>query len=193
MIILPETPAHRKMKVFQIDFGEHQEPFLGGPETFVGRIGSRIGVSVDLPPMRYDQAMVWISRGLAAVGQTVRFPFRQPQFTPRQLTDWTAGAAAANTYELPWTRPGTEALPREGQAFSILQGTNRYIHFINDASPDANGSAIFPALRTTLLGTEKIEFVKPYIHGSFNRDQTTEWDIDRALTVGLSFTLREQK
>lgn len=191
MIILPDTPAHRKQRVFQIDFGETQEPFLGGPETFVGRLGSRLGITVDLPPMKYEQAMPWIARGLSAVGETVEFRFRQQDFVPEQPDGATASAAAANTDWVTITQGAGNNYPVEGQAFTIIKGVRKYLHFVREI--DGAYTRIFPLLRTPLLGNEVCEFMEPVIQGSFNRSRITEWDLDRALTVGLSFDIREQR
>lgn len=193
MIILPDTPAHRKQRVFQIDFGETQEPFLGGPETFVGRLGSRLGVTVDLPPMKYEQAMPWIARGLSAVGETVEFRFRQQDFVPQQPGGAVMNVAAANTDLVYMTHDQANQYPVEGQAFTITKGVRKYLHFVREQNAETGLMRLFPLLRTPMLGNETVEFMEPVIQGSFNRSRITEWDLDRALTVGLSFDIREQR
>lgn len=191
-ISLPDTPAHRKQKIFQISFAENQEPMLGGPETRIARLGTRLGVSVELPPMNYLTAMAWIARLMRSDEDESVFPFRQSGFTPAQAQNWTAQAAAANTYYLPVTRPGADALPVEGQFFSIVKNGRRYLHVVTGAIT-AGGFNIFPALRTSMAGAETVEFPSPKIQGQVNRDRITEWEIDRALTVGVSFDLRETR
>lgn len=189
MFDLPLTPAPRTHDPYLIEFGEVQTPFLGGEEQKVARLGSRFGVKCELPRMTYEQAMPWIAALLRGELEEVTLPFRQPGFDPGDVPNQTVnGPHNANTNQLAVN--GNPAHIRPGQFFNILKGNRRYLH--NFLGLLENGKwLIAPLTRVSLGGGEQIIIADPTITGFIPKDKS--WNVDRAITAGLSFEIKESK
>lgn len=194
-IYLPAEPAHRDATPFQISFAEDQVPFKGGPEKRIFRLGSRMGLTVKLPPMKYVTAMEWIASLLPAEADEVIFRFRQSDFVndvvgsvyPQYVR--VNGALNPNTTTVN-VKDKASGTFKKGQAISIQRiATGRwYLHFITDATNQA-ALKVWPPLRAGFANNDIVATALPVIQGQLT--DAASWDLDRALSVGLSFQVKE--
>lgn len=187
-ILLPISPAPVKAEPYIISYAQEHEPFLGGEQFRVLRVGTRFGLRVELPPMKYDTAMAWIARLAQADGSLVAYDFRQSGATLSLAGNLTAAQpVAANTFSLPFNGK-VGGVNREGQFFSLIHAARRYLHLWTED----NGINIWPLLRTSVSAGDVLDHQAPKIEGLLTGDAAS-WTVDRALSVGLSFEIKESK
>lgn len=193
-IYLPSSPSPRTAQPQLLDFGAILEPDLGGASQYVGRLGDRYEVAVDLPPMSAETARVFIARLTKAKKSSLVMPFPQPgvavgaEGAPR-----VNGAGQAGTFLTIDGLPANKVL-KEGWFLSIIVSGQRYVAQIQeDVTASAGGAvtlSIEPMLRVSPPDNAVIELANPMIQG-FVQGNGLPWEIDTATTVGLGFTLRE--
>ena len=193
-VFLPATPAPASATPRKMDFGAILEPGLGGASQYVGRLGDRYELTVQMPVMAPEVARVFIARLNRAKASSLVIPFPQPGVTVgAEGAPRVNGAGAAGT-SLPIDGlPANKAL-KEGWFFSIIVNGQRYIHQIAaDTVASAGGAVtlnIDPMLRVSPPDNTVIELAEPKIEG-FVQGDGTPWDIATAGHVGLAFTIRE--
>lgn len=193
-VSLPTTPGPQSAQPTLLDFGAVLEPGLGGASQYIGRLGDRYEVAVQMPPMKPETARIFISRLAQAKKSSLVMPFPQPGVTVgAEGVPRVNGAGQAGTFLAIDGLPASKVL-RDGWFFSILTGGRRYIHQLAaDSTASAGGAATIqfePMLRVSPADNAVIEFATPMIEG-FVQGNGLPWDIDTARNVGLSFTIRE--
>jgi hypothetical protein len=193
-ITLPDTPSWASATPTLLDFGAVLEPGLGGPSQYVGRLGDRFEVAVQMPPMEAEVARVFISRLAQAKKSSLLMPFPNAgivvgaEGAPR-----VNGAGQAGTLLALDGLPANKAL-KEGWPLSIIVAGRRYVHLIaGDTAANAGGEAVLPLepmLRVSPSDNAVVELAVPMIEG-FVQGDGLPWSIDVAAHVGLSFTVRE--
>lgn len=177
-IQLPSRPGVQADKPRMIDFGGALTPALGGPVQTIMRLGTRHALEVTLPKMRTEPTgRIWSSklRQAKLFGAIMVFP-------QDGLTVGLAGAPvvdgagqAGMTLALRGFRPSYAV--REGQAFSLINDGERYLHFA--AAPAVADSAgemvlsIFPMLRVIPDDGAVCEFASPKIQGSLSGNEAS--------------------
>ncbi len=177
-----------------LDFGGFLTPTLGGPMQRVDRLGNRHALDVTLPPMRADpEGRVWVSRLKRAKteGAFMRFPQIGLRNGVSGAPVVAAYVAAGRTVPVAGLQPRCEV--KEGQWLSVIHAERRYLYSVDaGVLAGADGTAmlaITPMLRTALSAGDVIELVQPHIEGLILED--FGWTIDKARTIGLSFTITE--
>lgn len=177
-----------------LDFGGFLTPSTGAPVQRVDRLGNRHAHDVTLPPMRAEpDGRVWVSRLKRAKTEGAFMRFPQVGFRNRVSGSPIVAAPVAAGRSLPVAGLGARCVIREGQWLSIIHGGRRYLHSVDaEIVAGADGTvtlAITPLLRTSLDTGDVIELAQPRIEGLILED--FGWSIDKARTVGLSFTITE--
>lgn len=193
-VLLPASPRARKAKPRFLDFGNVTEPSLGGVDQRLTRLGSRWQVDYELPPMKADEAKVWIARLIRGKHEKARMYFPQPGATGANVGlghyATNTDPVLANSYTLPLSASaGTPTYP-EGNFITILNWNNgvSYLHQVTAGIAGAEGTiSVMPAFRSA-LPAGCAAYVDAYIEGYV---QGGEWDIDEAKVYGLSFSIRE--
>jgi hypothetical protein len=193
-ITLPDTPSWASANPTLLDFGAVLEPGLGGPSQYVGRLGDRYEVAVQMPTMEAEVARVFISRLTQAKKSSLLMPFPQAGVTVgAEGAPRVNGAGQAGTVLAIDGLPAAKAV-KEGWFFSILTGGRRYVHQVAaDAVADGGGAIVLniePMLRVSPSDNAVVELAVPMIEG-FVQGDGLPWSIDVAAHVGLSFTVRE--
>jgi hypothetical protein len=193
-VTLPASPAPASADVTLLDFGAVLEPGLGGPSQYIGRLGDRFEVTVQMPTMVAEVARVFISRLMQAKKSSLVMPFPNPgvvvgaEGAPR-----VDGAGQAGTLLVVDGLPANKAL-KEGWPFSVIVAGRRYVHVLAaDVAANAGGQAaltIEPMLRVSPSDNAVMELAQPMIEG-FVQGDGLPWSVDVAAHVGLSFTVRE--
>lgn len=196
MIDLPTTPGPASLSWHYVDFGGRMTPPLGGEVQRVNRLGNRLSLMVDLPPMPPAAAKVWISSLMRGVSEGVRYRIRQRGVeigapgAPVVDGDGQGGAALT-------IRGGTPRYAfREGQFVSLLSEGRRYVHMVTaPALLDAAGGGtipIVPMLRVEPADGDVLEVAAPIIEG-LPDDGGLGWVIPQNRLIVLSFLIAEMK
>lgn len=202
MIILPTTPGPKVAEPYFKDMGGWQEPTVGGGDAVrIDHLGDRHGITVQLPPMKFDDTAgtkhgrVWISRLKRGMSEGVRLQFIQPDYVP-PINAANLGAAAAQATLIPVTGATPNKLIPEGIGCTIIKAATgrRYFHTVNtDANTGASGSfnlSVHPRTRVSLVVGDTIVFSPLEIEGRLIGNEQ-RWTLDDARTVGLQFQIEE--
>lgn len=199
MIELPETPAPVSFTARLIDFGTTLVPPLGGAEQRINRSGSKMELSVVMPPMRNkDEGRIFVSKLIQAqsLGLRMKYPLaglgsNQDPGSPVVRLDGQIGTIL----RVGGLTPGFSTV--EGQPFSVTaaDGTS-YLHYItravNATASGNNNFDVWPPLRDIFNIGDVCEFTNPVIEGLIEGD-AREWNISVEHLVGIEFTIRERK
>lgn len=195
-IALPTDPVPQVWQPRLIDFGGELVPSLGGESQYLGRLGNRHSVSVQLTPTQdAELAQAYISRLHRGRREGVLMPFPQLNLVigSTGTVRVNGGSQAGSTIIL----DGFSALypVAEGQFFSIVTDGRRYLYSAAEAATASAGGEltldIDPMLRVSPSNNDLVELAAPKIEGFVGGDDLG-WTIDIAGTVGLSFTITER-
>lgn len=193
-IMLPPRPKPQSATMRLLDFGSDMQPVLGGALQRVSRLGNRHAMDVQMPPMRYPDAMAWIQRLKRGRVERVIMEVTQPDFSmaEERVTVVNQAVSGGNTIKIQGLLPSF--VLKEGQFLSILFGPRNYLYSIDaDQAADLAGVAtvtITPMLRTPLSAGSPVRIFPPVIEGALSGDEFS-WNVDIARMVGLSFTVTE--
>lgn len=194
-ITLPTSPAPRSVTPRLITKRRDLEPTFGGPVSRVQRLGSRWAMDVELPPMRYADAMVWIASLTKADGETVILEVPQPGFSIGSPGTTRVNGAGQLGKSVNLDGFGTYTA-KAGQLFSWIISGQRFLYMVAADKVAASGAMaglqIEPMIRRSPPDNAVVEFAPPMIEG-FISGRETSWTVDVARTVGLSFTITERE
>jgi hypothetical protein len=193
-VALPTDIAPIAYNPSLIDFGGELTPILGGPVQRINRLGDRWAVEVTLPPLKGDEARIWISRLTHGRASSCLLPWPQPIGVGGEGAPRVNGAGQAGKLLSIDGLPAGKVLP-EGVFLSIVGANRRYLHQLI-AERTANGSgevtlAIEPALRISPSDNAVVELAAPMIDGLVQGG--VAWSVDLAREHGLTFTLVERE
>jgi hypothetical protein len=180
-ITLPETKGVKTDKIHMIDYAGQLKPQLGGVVQTLNRLGTRHALEVTLPTMKAEPwGRIWATQLRLAKMYGAIIWFRQDGLTIGNCgTNIQVNGAGqtGSTLALKNFTAGYTVL--QGQAFSIVSGGRRYLHFAAaDTTATAGGLIslpIFPMLRVIPADTNLCEFTKPYIQGSLSGNEVS-WE-----------------
>jgi hypothetical protein len=192
-ILLPSTPAVRTAKPALVDFGGNLTPSLGGPVQRIERLGTRHGLTVELPPMKEEpDGRLWASALRQGKSNGVRMPWPQFSLPVGSPGSPTVNGAVAGGMSLPVHGLASSYAAKAGQFFSVVHGGRRYLYSITADTTASGGAAtwpIFPMLRTALSNGDAIEMNPAYIEGYLQGDLS--WNLMTEPYAGFSFTVVE--
>lgn len=195
-ILFPEAAVPNAATVLLREFGTMLTPFLGGPEQYIDRVGTRFALRVTIPEKRTrDEALVIQSRLLQGRKNRLLMPWPQPDFdTGNPGAPLISGAVPSGT-TLPMRGFTAGYQVKEGQFFSVIHAGRRYIHmFTADRTVSSGGSVaapIFPLLRTPLFDGDVVELARPMIEGFVSPGEELSWQISVDRLAAFSFTVSE--
>jgi hypothetical protein len=188
-VTLPTAVAQAEAQVRYLDWGGDLEPSLGGPVQHIDRLGSRHAVDFTLPPIgSATAAMQWCQRLKRAksLGAVMKFP--QVGFTMGSSGSPTiSGAHSATATAI--NLSGLSGGYTEGQYISIIHAGRRYLYSFDNTGSSLTSVAISPMLRTALSNGDTVELVA-MIEGRLVGNEVG-WNVSRARTYGLAFTIEE--
>lgn len=196
-IALPAAPAPVDKDPFLISFAQDHEPFLGGEQIRILRVGTRFGAAFKMPPMKMDVARSWIARLTQGEGFRVSMLWRQLDFVNQKTNTTVYADTLANAFSLPLSGgsgspdhadSGTRSF--EGQFFNVIHDDRRYLHMVTGWQSNTVLN-VWPALRTPLVAGDVVDFETPRIEGILVNH--AGWNENKAMTVGLEFVIRESK
>lgn len=198
MIQLPDNPAPAACNFTLIDFGSTLRPQLGGAEQRINRGGSKVFLSVTMPPMENrEQGRKFVSRLIRAKSEGLRmdYPLGGIEVGNPGAPETANNNQIGSVLALTGFTPGYQL--KEGQPFSIIDSNGySYLHFIaEDATVDIGGSvsaSIYPPLRELFNIGASCNFLQPVIEGVVDGDDT-EWSLSVDHILEISFGVRERK
>ncbi|WIW88956.1 hypothetical protein K3M67_02960 [Sphingobium sp. V4] len=196
-IMLPTDPGPNGMELNYVEFGGVLTPALGGAAQRINRPGDRHAVVFSMPPLVLEpHGRIWINRLRLGVQLGAVAEFLQPDFhigspgAPVIDGDGQAGKVLSLRGFTPYYQA------REGQAFSIIIGGRRYLHFSDEtkrAGPDGKITvSVSPMLRASPANGDVCEFGSPKIEGILS-DDAKRWTTNINRHVGISFTVTEAR
>ena len=195
-IALPDTAVPNAATPFLREFGNILSPFLGGPEQYVDRVGTRFGLRVTLPPKRTrDEAMVIQSRLLQARKSRLLMPWPQPGAVVGDPGTPLVSATVNGGTTIPIKGLIAGYTVREGQFISVIHAGRRYVYMLTAGGAASIGgqltAAIFPLLRTPLAVNDMVEIARPMIEGFVSPGEELSWQFAVDRLVSFSFTVSE--
>jgi hypothetical protein len=195
-IALPDDAIPNSAVVFLREFGTILTPFLGGPEQYVDRVGTRFGLRVTLPPKNTrDEARVIQSRLLQGRKNRLLMEWPQPGVDVGNPGAGAIRDAVIGGTTVPIKNLAAGYQIKEGQFFSVIHGGRRYVYMAT-ADVTANDGygvdvPIFPLLRTPLAINDVVEIETPMIEGFVSPGEELSWQISVDRLVPFSFTISE--
>ena len=193
-ITLPTNPAPREATPFRVDFGGVLTPFLGGPVTSIGRLGTRLALRVLYPPIRGTIARQFQARLLRGLQERVLLPWPLLDLDPGSPPNPQIEALSSGT-AISLKGLGAGYIYLEGQPISIVHAGRRYMHIITgNGSADGSGEAaigIYPPSRVTYSVNDTVEIEAPKIEGLVNPGEEHSWGYALEHTMEFAFTVVE--
>ena len=196
-ILLPTDPVPQSWTPRVLDWGGELTPVLGGEVQRLNRLGDRLAVDVVLTPTQdavAAQAYIARLRRARRDGALMAWPQLNLVIGNPGSPSVDGGGQAGSQLAIKGLTPGYAI--REGQFFSLVTNGCRYVHMVTAAlTVPASGLAtlpIEPMLRVSPSNHDVIEFAAPKIEGLVS-GLDRGWTVDIAGTVGLAFTITEQR
>lgn len=195
-ITLPSTAVPNGATPLLRNWGGVLEPFLGGPEQIINRLGTRFGIRATMPPMESaDTARIVVSRLLQAKTSRLLMDWPLLDFDPGSPGAPKISAATASGSTIPIKGMNAGYQGKEGQFFSIVHNSRRYLHmFTADFTASGTGTAtatIFPMLRINLATDDVLEIAQPKIEGNVLPGDELNWTMALAGLIDTSFSVME--
>ena len=177
-ILLPSFPGLKTDSPSMLDWGGALTPQNGGAVQTLMRLGTRHALDFIIPSMRTEpHGRIWSAQLRMAKLFGALLPFGQDGFkVGAPGSPVVAGAGQSGmALSVRGFQPGYAV--RVGQAFSLVHGGRRYLHFIAEQGLTLDGAltlSIFPMLRVIPADGDVLEFAKPMIQGSLS-GQSVKW------------------
>ncbi|WP_374649106.1 hypothetical protein [Rhizorhabdus sp.] len=195
MITLPTSPEPRAATPRPVEYGDWQSPIMGGPETYLARLGNRWAIDFETPRLKPEpEGRLWASALVRSIGQTVRIAVPQPWLSIGLPGSPVVNGAGQTGAYLSITSASAGYVFRDGQFINVTDGTYLYLHQVVGAVT-ANGAGqallpIWPILRTAPASGSAVEVSAPKIEGRLI-GTAKGWTMARARIEGLAFSVAE--
>lgn len=193
VLTLPTTPSPRSVTPRLISARNELTPAFGGGIQRLNRKGSRYALDVEMPPMRYVDAMDWVD--VLSETDTVLMAVPQPSFDVGVPGSPLVNGAGQFGSSL--TLDGlTPSYPiAKGQWLSVITNGRRYLYQCTaQVIANASGQMTVP-LRTMLrfppADNAVVEIAEPKIEG-FARVAEDAFMVGIERLVSLKFTIEER-
>lgn len=193
VLTLPSSPQPRSITPRLITARNELTPAFGGTVQRLNRKGSRYALAVEMPPMKYTDALAWDD--LMAETDTVLMDVPQPG-----LVIGSPGAPLVNGAGQSGSSLILDGLTggyviRKGQWLSVVISGRRFLYRAASAATASGGGAVTVPLRTMLRSLPPdnavVEIAVPKIEG-FPRMADDALAVGIEHLVSLSFTIEER-
>jgi hypothetical protein len=195
MIQLPECPRIKDAVPRFVSFAVDQTPVLGGSQSRVSRMGDRWAIDVETHPAEYaEHGMVYLSRLVRGMTDTVLLPFPEPGVKPRSYGNPVVASNGAGGLTLPVSGLIPGIVISEGKFLSVVVAGQRYLYqSARTVTASAGGTAaleIYPMLRRQPLAGNVVELESPKIEG-FVQGNEQAWNTSRSKYLPFQFSVQE--
>jgi hypothetical protein len=179
---------------FLVSAGATVRSPLGGDSQRINRLGDRFGVSVVMPPLENgDHARMLVAQLNQAVSEGVIMSWPQVEFDPGVPGLVLVNGANQLGSTLNVDAVGTGYSFRHGQFGNFTAAGRLHLFQITADLAESSGAAalpILPMIRKSPADNSAVDFTNVRIEGHL--EGSREWSVDRARTIGLSFTVIEK-
>ncbi|WP_174286628.1 hypothetical protein [Sphingomonas bacterium] len=192
-ILLPSNPGLQTDGVTMLDWGGPLSPVNGGAVQTLMRLGTRHALEFTIPTMPTEPlGRQWAALLRLAKLYGALLPFGQDGFKVGAPGAPVVAGAGQSGSLLAIRGFTTGYAAKIGQAFSIVHGGRRYLHFVATQGLSVDGTltlAIFPMLRIIPADGDVCEFARPMIQGSLSGQppkwsrQTAPWSDFGTITI----------
>lgn len=193
VLTLPSSPQPRSVTPRLITARNELTPAFGGTVQRLNRKGSRYALAVELPPMKYVDALAWDD--LMAEVDTVLMGVPQPGLVIGAPGTPLVNGAGQSGSSLTLDGLTGGYVIRKGQWLSVVISGRRFLYRAASAATAAGGGAVTVALRTMLRSPPPdnavVEIAAPMIEG-FARMADDALAVGIEHLVSLSFTIEER-
>lgn len=184
-VVIPTLPDPASVEITLNSSATTQNPYLGGPQQRISRMGDKWSVKVECRPMHIRQASVLNAVLLQGLSEKVLLEVRE---TGQNLTAYSDGAVVGSAAGRSLTHSGGGAAKFAGQFFSVVKNGVRYLHKITGVSGQV--LTFLPMLKVPLTGGEVLEFGAPKIEG-FLSGNSQSWTVGLVANTGVTFIVEE--
>lgn len=198
VIPLPGYPLYNAGTPYLLSQAADLTSPLGGVAQRIVRVGSRFGIDVAYPAMKYANGMTFLSRLMQSEGNPVAVAFPQ-----RGLTVGSPGTVVVNGGGQSGTSLAVRGVTNgytftEGQFFDFITGGRRYVQIITaNVTAGSSGDVtlpIWPMMRASPLDGDALEITAPYLEGFIAlQSKKITWTIELIRRVGLKFSVTEDR
>lgn len=194
--ILPTTPepCAPYLPPVVVSLRNDVTSLIGGNRQRTNRKGDHYRIRFNMPPLHYDEAMVW--RRLMAGADTVVMPIPQPGFdtgAPGAAAAVKGGGQLGTSLIIDGLTP--QYVFRAGQMISISTLGRWWAYGVaEEAVADSTGQATITLevmIRTFHSDNDAIEVADPKIEGFANVDDDA-WTLDENGFIRLAFEIEER-
>ena len=193
VLTLPSSPQPRSVTPRLITARNELTPAFGGTVQRLNRKGSRYALAVELPPMKYVDALAWDD--LMAEVDTVLMTVPQPGLVIGSPGTPLVNGAGQSGSSLTLDGLTGGYVIRKGQWLSVVISGRRFLHRAASAATASGGGTVTVALRTMLRSPPPdnavVEIAAPMIEG-FARMADDALAVGIEHLVSLSFTIEER-
>lgn len=174
-ILLPSKPGLKTDSPTMLDWGGTLTPVNGGAVQTLMRLGTRHALEFTIPSMPTEPlGRIWAAKLRLAKLYGALLPFGQDGFVIGAPGSPVVNGAGQAGSGLAIRNLQRGYGVRFGQAFSLVHGGKRYLHFAAEQGITLDGTlsiAIFPMLRVIPADGDVLEFARPMIQGSLSGQQ----------------------
>lgn len=169
-----------------------QEAYLVGADQRSVPLGSRFSLDVNLPPLEFEHARLWVAALLRSEVEEVTMEFLQVGSSFAAAPDLRVASAVtanARAVALRTAAGAVSSYPaKAGQFFNVVKDGRRYLH--NVSQDNTTPLMIAPAFRLPLADGDQIDFNTVLIQG-WVQNNGMKWTVDNLRTYGVSITIKE--
>lgn len=190
-ILLPSKPALKTDSPTMLDWGGPLTPQNGGAVQTLLRLGTRHSLDFTIPMMPTEPlGRIWAAQLRLARLYGALLPFGQDGFRIGASGSPVVNGGGQTGSSLLIRGFQRGGAIRFGQAFSLIHGGRRYLHFSASELVSLDGTLaidIFPMLRVIPDDGDVLEVAQPMIQGSLSGGkltrQTAPWSEFASITI----------
>lgn len=202
VIALPASPRYNAGSPFLLSQAADLESPLGGVTQRIARVGSRYGIDVQYPAMKYSDGQAFLAAMIAAEVSPVAVEFPQRGFvvgTPGNPVVNGAGQTGA-ALAIRSGAPGYTF--KAGQFFDYVTSyggvARRFVHMVSAQVTLSGGGAgtlaIWPLIRVSPNDGDALEVTTPQLEGFIQlANKRLPWTIELVRRIGVKFTVVEDR
>ena len=202
VIALPASPRYNAGSPFLLSQAADLVSPLGGVTQRISRLGTRFGIDVEYPAMKYADGQAFLAAMIAAEVSPVAVEFPQRGFAVGAPGNPVVNGGGQTGATLAVRSGAAGYAFQAGQFFDFVTsygGVNRrFVHMVTATTALSGGGAatlpIWPLLRVSPNDGDALEVSAPKLEGFIQlASKKLPWTIEMVRRVGVKFTVVEDR